>query len=276
MSVLKLLFVLALAAAGGCATTGESDPRDPLEPLNRAVYSFNDGVDRAIARPVATVYRDVVPEPLRNYVRNFFSNIGDLFIGLNNMLQGKPDEGFQDWARFAFNSVLGIFGINDVASDMGFEKHNEDFGQTLGRWGFSEGPYLVLPLLGSSDVRDGVGTALDLYYDPVTDFRPIRVRNSAVVLRFVSLRADLLDASRLLEEAALDKYVFQRDAYLQRRRNLVYDGQPPREKREREEEQETKPEEKKGSAQPVNGGMASNVNAPSTHIVSGPSNANNY
>src|SRR5712671_6851784 len=163
----KLVFALALAAAAGCATTGDSDPRDPLEPLNRAVYSFNDGVDRAIAKPVATVYRDVVPEPLRNYVRNFFSNIGDLFIGVNNMLQGKPDEGFQDWARFAFNSVLGIFGINDVASDMGFEKHNEDFGQTLGRWGFSEGPYLVLPLLGSSDVRDGVGTAADLYYDPV-------------------------------------------------------------------------------------------------------------
>jgi phospholipid-binding lipoprotein MlaA len=272
----KLVFALALAAAAGCATTGESDPRDPLEPLNRAVYSFNDGVDRAIARPVATVYRDVVPEPLRNYVRNFFSNIGDLFIGVNNMLQGKPDEGFQDWARFAFNSVLGIFGINDVASDMGFEKHNEDFGQTLGRWGFSEGPYLVLPLLGSSDVRDGLGTVADLYYDPVTDFRPIRVRNSAVLLRFTNLRADLLDASRLLEEAALDRYVFQRDAYLQRRRSLVYDGQPPREKREREEEQETKPEEKKGAAPPVNEGMASDVNAPSTHIISGSPNANNY
>jgi phospholipid-binding lipoprotein MlaA len=271
----RLVFVLALAAAGGCATTGESDPRDPLEPLNRAVYSFNDGVDRAIAKPVATVYRDVVPEPLRNYVRNFFSNIGDLFIGLNNMLQGKPDEGFQDWARFAFNSVLGIFGINDVASDMGFEKHNEDFGQTFGRWGFSEGPYLVLPLLGSSDVRDGVGTALDLYYDPVGDFRPIRVRNSAVVLRFTGVRADLLDASRLLEEAALDRYVFQRDAYLQRRRSLVYDGQPPREKREREEE-ESKPEDKKSSVQPVNEAIASNVTDASTHSVSGPLNANNY
>jgi len=271
----KLVFALALAAAAGCATTGDSDPRDPLEPLNRAVYSFNDGVDRAIAKPVATVYRDVVPEPLRNYVRNFFSNIGDLFIGVNNMLQGKPDEGFQDWARFAFNSVLGIFGINDVASDMGFEKHNEDFGQTLGRWGFSEGPYLVLPLLGSSDVRDGIGTAADLYYDPVTDFRPIRVRNSAVVLRFTNLRADLLDASRLLEEAALDRYVFQRDAYLQRRRSLVYDGQPPREKREREEE-ESKPEEKKGSVQPVNEAIASNVTDASPHFVSGPLNANNY
>jgi phospholipid-binding lipoprotein MlaA len=271
----KLAFVLAFAAAGGCATTGDSDPRDPLEPLNRAVYRFNDGVDQAIAKPVATAYRDVVPEPLRNYVRNFFSNIGDIFIGFNNILQGKPDEGLQDWARFAFNSVLGIFGINDVASDMGFEKHNEDFGQTFGRWGFSEGPYLVLPLLGSSDVRDGIGTALDLYYDPMGDFRPIRVRNSAVVLRFTSLRADLLDASRLLEEAALDRYVFQRDAYLQRRRSLVYDGQPPREKLEREEE-ESKPEEKKSSAQPVNEAIASGVSDPSTYFVSRPFNANNY
>jgi phospholipid-binding lipoprotein MlaA len=271
----KLVFLLALAAAGGCATTAESDPRDPLEPMNRAVYRFNDEVDRVIARPVATVYRDVVPEPLRNYVRNFFSNISDLFIGFNNILQGKPDEGLQDWARFAFNSVLGIFGINDVASDMGFEKHNEDFGQTFGRWGFSEGPYLVLPLLGSSDVRDGIGTGLDLYTDPVGDFRPIRVRNSAVLLRFTNLRADLLEASRLLEEAALDRYVFQRDAYLQRRRSLVYDGQPPREKREREEE-ETKPDEKKGAVRPVNEGMASNVSDMSIHSVSGPFNATNY
>jgi phospholipid-binding lipoprotein MlaA len=271
----KALLLLALVAIGGCATTGEGDPRDPLEPMNRAVYRFNDEVDKAIARPVATVYRDVVPEPLRNYVRNFFSNIGDLFIGFNNMLQGKPDEGFQDWARFAFNSVLGIFGINDVASDMGFEKHNEDFGQTFGRWGFSEGPYLVLPLLGSSDVRDGIGTAFDLYSDPLDNFRPIRVRNSAYVLRFINVRADLLDASRLLEEAALDRYVFQRDAYLQRRRSLVYDGQPPREKREPDEE-ESKPEEKKSSAPPVNDAVRSNVDGTSTHFVSGPSNANNY
>jgi phospholipid-binding lipoprotein MlaA len=271
----KALLLLALVAIGGCATTGEGDPRDPLEPMNRAVYRFNDEVDKAIARPVATVYRDVVPEPLRNYVRNFFSNIGDLFIGFNNMLQGKPDEGFQDWARFAFNSVLGIFGINDVASDMGFEKHNEDFGQTFGRWGFSEGPYLVLPLLGSSDVRDGIGTAFDLYSDPIDNFRPIRVRNSAYVLRFINVRADLLDASRLLEEAALDRYVFQRDAYLQRRRSLVYDGQPPREKREPDEE-ESKPEEKKSSAPPVNDAVHSNVDGTSTHFVSGPSNANNY
>jgi phospholipid-binding lipoprotein MlaA len=270
----KSALLLALFSLGGCATTADSDPRDPLEPLNRVVYRFNDRVDEAIAKPVATVYRDYVPEPMRNYVRNFFGNISDLFIGFNNILQGKPDEGLQDWARFAFNSVLGIFGINDIASEMGFEKHNEDFGQTFGRWGFPEGPYLVLPLLGSSDVRDGLGTALDLHYDPVTDFRPIRVRNSVVVLRFIGVRADLLDASRLLEEAALDRYVFQRDAYLQRRRSLIYDGQAPREKREREEE--SSPEDKKGSAQPVNDAMASNVDDASAPTGSGHSNANKY
>jgi phospholipid-binding lipoprotein MlaA len=227
--------VLALAAAAGCASTAERDPRDPLEPLNRAVYRLNEGLDEAIARPVATTYRDVVPEPLRTYARNFFGNIADLFIGVNNMLQGKPVEGLQDWARFVFNSFFGVFGINDVASDMGFEKHNEDFGQTLGRWGIGDGPYLVLPVLGPSTLRDGAGTAVDIYVDPVGDIKPVPLRNSAIALRMVGTRADLLDAGRLLEEAALDRYVFLRDAYLQRRRNLVYDGSPPRERREEED-----------------------------------------
>src|SRR5258706_16205154 len=129
-----IAMALALAAGGGGGGPAERDPRDPLEPLNRAVYRLNEGLDEAIARPVATTYRDVVPEPLRTYARNFFGNIADLFIGVNNMLQGQPVEGLQDWARFVFNSFFGVFGVNDVASDMGFEKHNEDFGQTLGRW----------------------------------------------------------------------------------------------------------------------------------------------
>src|SRR5258706_1527967 len=153
--------VLALAAAAGCASTAERDPRDPLEPLNRAVYRLNEGLDEAIARPVATTYRDVVPEPLRTYARNFFGNIADLFIGVNNMLQGKPVEGLQDWARFVFNSFFGVFGINDVASDMGFEKHNEDFGQTLGPWGIGDGPYLALPALVPRTLRHGPRTSVD-------------------------------------------------------------------------------------------------------------------
>ena len=254
--------ILFVALAAGCATTGsaDSDPRDPLEPMNRAIYGFNEGLDNAILRPVSTAYRDAVPEIVRDWVRNFFGNIADIFIGINNFLQGKPDQGVQDWARFAFNSVFGVFGINDVASDMGLEKHNEDFGQTFGRWGIGEGPYLILPLLGSSTVRDGTGTVVDLYADPVGDIKPNRVRNSAVALRLTSLRADLLEASRILEEAALDKYVFQRDAYLQRRRSLVHDGRPPRDPADRPEriEKEQAPE-KRSDAAPVNPADAQSV-----------------
>jgi phospholipid-binding lipoprotein MlaA len=229
--------LLAVAALCGCTTSAESDPRDPFEPMNRAVYGFNDAVDRAVAKPVATAYRDVVPEPVRGYVRNFFSNIGDVFIGANNLLQGKIGDGLSDWFRVAVNTVMGPFGINDWASEFGIEKHNEDFGQTFGWWGAGPGPYLILPILGSSTVRDGVGTGFDMYTDPVGDIDRVRVRNSLVVTRLVGVRADLLEASRLLEQAALDRYTFQRDAYLQRRRSLVYDGSPPRERFDEEEEE---------------------------------------
>jgi phospholipid-binding lipoprotein MlaA len=224
--VLAALFAGVLA---GCATTG-SDPRDPYEAFNRDVYAFNEGFDQDIGRPVASAYRNYVHEEIRGRVRNFFSNIGDLFIGVNNMLQGKFEDGFMDWMRFVFNSTFGLFGLHDVASDAGIEKHNEDFGQTFGRWGAGDGPYLVLPFLGPSNGRDVVGTGFDVYFDPLGEVRPIDLRNPLIGLRAVNTRADLLDASRLLEEAALDKYVFLRDAYLQRRRNLIYDGRPPREK----------------------------------------------
>jgi phospholipid-binding lipoprotein MlaA len=231
----RLLAVAAFALAG-CASTAEGDPRDPLEPMNRAIYGFNETFDAALARPVATAYRDGVPEPVRGWVRNFFANIGDLLIGFNNILQGKPDEGLQDWVRFAVNSFFGVFGINDVASDMGLEKHDEDFGQTFGRWGVGDGFYLVLPIFGPSTLRDGVGKVADIYTDPLGEVDPNRIRNSAVVVRAVGQRADLLDATKLLEEAALDKYVFLRDAYLQRRRSQIYDGHPPRLPREDDEQ----------------------------------------
>lgn len=242
----RVVFLGIVLLLTGCASTGEGDPRDPFEGFNRGIYRFNDAVDEAIAKPVATAYRDVVHEEIRNRVRNFFSNIGDVFIGVNNVLQGKFFEGFEDFMRVAFNSTFGLLGIHDVASEWGIEKHNEDFGQTFGRWGLGSGPYLVLPILGSSSVRDGVGTAIDMYADPLGEVRPINLRNSLTVLRFTGLRADLLEASRLLEQAALDRYVFQRDAYLQRRRNLVYDGRPPREPREDyEDEKEPAREEKR-------------------------------
>jgi phospholipid-binding lipoprotein MlaA len=224
--------VFSVFLLGGCATAPDADPRDPWEGFNRGVYRFNEVVDEAVAKPVATAYRDVVHAEIRDRVRNFFANIGDVFIGVNNVLQGKFRESFDDFARVTFNSTLGLLGIHDVASDMGIEKHNEDFGQTFGWWGAGQGPYLVLPILGSSTVRDGLGLALDMYTDPLGELRPIDARNSLVVLRLTGARADLLEASRILEQAALDKYVFQRDAYLQRRRSLVYDGRPPRERYE--------------------------------------------
>jgi len=215
--------------AAGCATTN-GDPRDPWEDFNRGIYRFNDGFDEAIARPLARGYRDLFHEEIRGRVRNFFSNLADPFIGVNNMLQGKLEDGFMDWMRFGFNTTIGLLGIHDVATDMGIEKHNEDFGQTFGRWGAGPGPYLVLPILGSSSLRDGAGTVLDWTTDPVTLVEPNAVRNSLVVLRATQTRADLLDASRILEEAALDRYVFQRDAYLQRRRSLIHDGRAPRDR----------------------------------------------
>ena len=223
----NLFLALLLAGAAGCATTG-ADGRDPLEGFNRAMYSFNDGFDSAIGKPVSTAYRDTLPAPVRGWVRNFFANIADLLIGANNLLQGKPADMVTDWARFAINSTLGVFGINDVASDIGLEKHDEDFGQTFGRWGVGDGAYVVWPFLGSSSVRDSVGLIFDVSLDPVLQHKPVGVRNVMTVTRATSKRADLLDASRILEEAALDRYVFQRDAYLQRRRNQVHDGTPPR------------------------------------------------
>jgi phospholipid-binding lipoprotein MlaA len=222
---------LVLALASGCATT-DGDERDPFEGFNRGVYRFNETFDEYVAKPVATGYRKALHAEIRVRVGNFFSNVQDIFIGVNNFLQGKFEDGVNDWARFVFNSTFGVFGLHDFASDAGLEKHNEDFGQTFGRWGSPPGPYLILPFLGSSTVRDGLGTAVDWYAAPLAEVRPIELRNSLLALYLVNTRADLLEASRILEEAALDKYVFQRDAYLQRRRSLVYDGSPPREKLE--------------------------------------------
>jgi phospholipid-binding lipoprotein MlaA len=223
-----LAMALALAASG-CATTG-GDPRDPLEGWNRGVLAFNDAADTAVLKPAARLYDAALPEPVQDLVRNFFNNLDDLWIGANNLLQGKPAEGLGDWLRFTFNTTLGFFGLIDVAGAAGLEKHNEDLGQTLARWGMGDGPYLMLPLLGPSTTRDAAALPVDWLADPVLTARPIALRNAATATRFVARRADLLDVSRTLEEAALDRYVFLREAYLQRRRSLVYDGRPPRER----------------------------------------------
>jgi phospholipid-binding lipoprotein MlaA len=225
--VRRLLAAGLAALVAGCATA--HDPRDPLEGFNRGVYKVNEKLDDWVVRPVARAYREALHVEIRNRVRNFFSNLADPFIGVNNMLQGKFEEGVGDWARFAFNSTFGLLGLHDVASDMGYDKHDEDFGQTFGRWGAGSGPYLVLPLFGPSSVRDGGGKVLDLVTDPLNLVDPEGLRYGLTATRVVQVRADLLDASKLLEEAALDRYVFLRDAYFQRRRSLIYDGRPPRE-----------------------------------------------
>lgn len=222
-----LVSLLAAGLVTGCATSG--NPRDPIEGYNRAMFSFNEGVDKAILKPVAKGYDAVLPDPVRTGVTNFFGNIADLLIGINNVLQGKVAEGGGDLGRVAVNTTVGVLGVFDVASRIGLEKHEEDFGQTFGRWGMGSGAYVVLPLLGPHTVRDTGGLVLDMATDPVVYLENVPVRNSLVALRVVNDRANLLPAEKVVEEAALDKYAYIRDAYLQRRRSLVHDGNPPRE-----------------------------------------------
>lgn len=232
----SLACVLALS---GCATA--TDPRDPLEPINRGIYKFNDAVDKAVLKPVAQGYKAVLPQPVRTGVTNFFSNIEDVLIALNNLLQFKFHAAASDVARVAFNTTFGIAGIFDVATSFGLEKHDEDFGQTLGYWGIGDGPFLMLPILGPSNLRDTVGLAAYYQLDPVLNLDHVPTRNTLSVLRFVNRRAQLLDAEKVLDEAALDPYTFLRDAYIQHRRSLVYDGNPPREKLLDDEEPAPRP-----------------------------------
>jgi phospholipid-binding lipoprotein MlaA len=228
MRAVAVCGLVSLSLLAGCATNG--NPRDPLEGLNRGIYHFNDGVDNLIVKPAAIIYRGVVPQFARTGVSNFFANINDVIIALNNLLQGKFTQALSDVGRIAVNTTAGLLGVIDVATEIGLEKHNEDFGQTLGYWGIDDGPYLVLPFLGPSSFRDGVGLLVDFYTDPITYVDPSRDRNFLWGARFLSRRTELLDTSTILDTAALDPYEFLRDAYLQRRRNLVYDGNPPPDK----------------------------------------------
>lgn len=228
---ISLLPVVACVALllGGCATSG--NPKDPIEGFNRAMFGLNEGLDKAIFKPVATGYDVILPSPIKTGIANAFGNLDDAVIGVNNLLQGKGKDGFSDFGRVLLNSTVGIFGLIDVASKMGLEKHEEDFGQTFGRWGMGPGAYAVWPIFGPRTVRDSFGLVLDLYADPVVAVvSDVPARNSLIALRFVSRRADFLPADKVIEEAALDKYAYVRDGYLQRRRNLIHDGNPPREK----------------------------------------------
>lgn len=230
----KALAAAALVAlvllGSGCATV---DKPDPLEKVNREVFAFNETVDKYVIEPPARVYRDVVPRLVRVGVTNFFNNLRDAWSSVNLLLQGRPGDSANDLMRFTTNTVLGIGGIVDWASEMDLQPHYEDFGQTLGVWGFGPGAYLVLPILGPSTVRDSIGLPVDIQASPDQVASSVAARNVLTGVRIISTRARLLEATGLLDDIALDKYSFVRDAYLQRRRSLVYDGSPPEKEEER-------------------------------------------
>ena len=224
---LSVPIMVAALAVGGCASTPDN-PDDPLEGYNRAMFAFNDRLDKAVLKPTAQVYDKFTPLPLRAGIGNFFGNIGDVWIGVNNVLQGKAGDGLSDFARVLINSTVGILGIFDIASEFGLERHDEDFGQTLGSWGVGEGAYFMLPVLGPRTLRDAGATAIDMTADNAWYGGRLATETGASILKLVNTRANLLAADKVLDEGALDRYVYVREAYLQRRRYEVYDGRPPR------------------------------------------------
>ena len=234
---LQAVVVFGLAGLAGCVTVPPNagqDPRDPWEKFNRNVFAFNDGFDAAILRPAAELWAKL-PDGIRDCFSNAFANLRGPSTAINSTLQGKPIEALSDLGRFAVNTTVGIVGCFDVATDLGLELHRTDFGLTLGVWGFGPGPYLVVPIFGPSSVRDAIGIFgvepfLDLNF--YIDYPAIEY--TVFALRIVNQRAELLPADRLVREAALDRYSFIRDGYLQRRRSLIYDGNPPREPEEDE------------------------------------------
>lgn len=227
------LLAALLLALGGCATIkdargGPGARLDPWENWNRKVFAFNEGLDEKVLRPVATGYAKIVPQFARRSVDNFFANAADAWSAVNNVLQGKPEPALQDVVRVTTNTVFGFFGLLDIASEFGLEHHYEDFGQTLGRWGFGAGAYLVWPVLGPSSVRDSLALPADRWFASPAEFiKDGRWQAGITTLQLVNTRANLLGATKLLDDIALDKYSFIRDAYLQRRRSLVFDGDAP-------------------------------------------------
>ncbi|HKT66225.1 MlaA family lipoprotein [Burkholderia sp. 22313] len=216
--------VAASAVLSGCATGPNRNPNDPLEPMNRAMYKINDTVDTNIAVPIAKGYQKVTPTPVRTAISNFFSNLGDLGNMANNLLQLRITDATQDLMRVAMNSLFGVGGLIDIATPAGLPKHHQDFGLTMARWGMPSGPYLVLPLFGPSTIRDGVGRAVDVRFNLLNYIEPA-ARNPMYIAQFISARSDLLGATDLLKQAALDPYSFVRDAYLQQRKSLTYHGE---------------------------------------------------
>lgn len=225
MSKKFLSFITAMLLAmtlAGCSSTSD---KDPLEPMNRGIYKFNDVADKAVFKPVASGYKAIAPTPVRAGINNFFNNLSNVVTIVNQLLQFKFSKAAETTGRFVVNTTVGILGFIDVASRTGISNYREDFGQTLGYWGVGTGPYLVLPFLGPSNLRDTFGLVTDwFYFDPLGYIEEPRTRNVLLVTKFIDKRADLLPGSDLLDEAALDPYAFMRDAYSQRRINLISDG----------------------------------------------------
>ena len=211
--------VAAALLTTGCAT---NNPNDPFENYNRVMFSVNEAFDNVIFKPVATIYKNVLPDIVQTGVTNFFGNIADVWTAFNNFLQGEGQKGLSDVTRVTVNTIFGLGGLIDVASDLKLTKHHADFGQTLGVWGMESGPYVVLPILGPSTLRDTIALPAEWYGDPWTYVDNIRLRNAGIVVRAVNYRAALLDASSLVDDASLDKYEFMRDAFLQRRYKQVH------------------------------------------------------
>ncbi len=220
------LCALALVVLSGCATrpVGPANPNDPLESSNRAVFEFNDAVDRAVLKPVAEAYSVVVPQPVRTCINNIFLNVGDVWSWFNSTLQGRQVDALNTFGRFLLNSTMGLGGCLDIASQTGAKRIPNDFGVTLGVWGLDSGPYVVLPIIGSSTLRDGAGRAVDLYVNQVgygSLVNNVDVRNSIYGLEAVERREALLEVTNTIDRTALDRYSFIRDAYLKRRKAQV-------------------------------------------------------
>jgi len=224
--VRALAIALSVLFAAGCASTDAGNAGDPHESLNRKFYSFNDTLDKAVLEPVAKSYADHTPEPVRNTVTNFFDNVTYLNTIANDLLQGKGQQFLADTGRFVVNSTVGVGGLFDPATSMGLEQNSEDLGQTFGKWGAEEGAYLVLPLMGPSSYRDVASPVMGIFLNPLTYLAPV-ITIPAGAVNAINARANLLDASRIRDQAALDPYTFVREAWRQQREYEIYDGNPP-------------------------------------------------
>ncbi len=222
-----LILAVVTTLMMGCATINATNPRDPWEGYNRSMSAINEKLDAALLKPAATAYKAVTPPLVRTGVSNFFVNLSEPWTAFNALLQLKGEAALETIMRFSVNTFFGLGGLLDIASEMGMDRQRQDFGQTLGVWGVPSGPYFVLPIYGPSTVRDAAGFSIETRADPLTNQPNLQVKDTLIILRALELRASLLRAGNVLEEAALDKYTFTRDIFLQRRDNLVFDGREP-------------------------------------------------